>query len=136
MREEQGGVYGINASYSMSRYPRSRYSLDFVWGCSPDNVEQLIVTVFEEAKKIKATGPTDADLNKVKETLIRERETAMKENSFWLQVLLNNYRQGDKLMTIEEYTKLVQSVKPNDIRRVARLYFTEKNYVTGKLMPE
>jgi len=135
MREEQGGVYGVNASYSMSRYPNSRYSLDFVWGCSPENVEQLIITVFEEARKIKANGPSDADLNKVKETLIRQRETAMKENAYWQQVLLNTYRQGDKLMTIEEYTKLIQSVKPGDIRRVARLYFNERNYVVGKLMP-
>ena len=135
MREEQGGVYGINASYSMSRYPRSRYSLDFVWGCSPDNVEQMVVTVFEEARKIKADGPSDADLKKVKETLIRQRETAMKENTYWLQALLNTYSQGDKLMTLEEYTKLIQSVKPVDIRRVARLYFNERNYVVGKLMP-
>ena len=135
MREEQGGVYGVNASYSMSRYPSSRYSLDFVFGCSPENVEQMVVTVFDEARKIKANGPTDTDLNKIKETLIRERETAMKENTYWQQVLLNIYRQGDKLMTLEEYTKLVQSVKPNDIRRVARLYFNERNYVVGKLMP-
>ena len=136
MREEQGGVYGVNASYSINQYPLPRYSLDFVWGCSPDNVDQLIVTVFEEARKIKATGPTDTDLDKVKETLIRERETAMKENAYWQQILLNTYIQGDKLMTLEEYTKLVQSVRPNDIRRVARLYFNERNYVIGKLMPE
>ena len=135
MREEQGGAYGVNASCSMSLNPRPRYSLDFVWECSPDNVEQLIVTVFEEAGKIKANGPTDADLNKMKETLIRKRETAMKENSYWQQVLLNIYRQGDKLMTPDEYTKLIHSVKPGDIRRVARLYFDERNYVIGKLMP-
>jgi zinc protease len=136
MREEQGGVYGVRASYSMSLYPRPRYSLDFSWGCSPDNADQLIVTVFEEAEKIKATGSTDTDLNKVKETLIREREIAMKDNSYWQQVLLNTYRQGDKLMTLDEYKKLIHSVKPKDIRRVARLYFNERNYVIGKLMPE
>ena len=136
MREEQGGVYGVRASYSLSQYPQPRYSLDFVWGCSPDNVEQLIVTLFDEAKKLQAAGPADADLNKVKETLIRERETAMKENSYWQQVLLNTYRQGDKLMTFEEYKKMVQSVRSRDIRRVARQYFNEKNYVIGKLMPE
>ena len=136
MREEQGGVYGVNASYSISRYPNSRYSLDFVWGCSPDNADQLIVTVFEEARKIKNSGPSDVDLNKVKETLVRQRETAMKENSYWQQALLNTYRQGDKLMTLEEYTKLIHSVKPKDIRKVARLYFNERNYVIGKLTPE
>jgi zinc protease len=136
MREEQGGVYGVRASGSMSRYPKARYSLDFVWGCSPDNVEQLMVTAFEEARKIKAQGPTAVDLNKVKETLIRERETNMKENSFWQQVLLNTYRQGDKLMTLEEYKKLIQSIRPRDIQIIAQLYFNERNYVAGKLMPE
>ena len=136
MREEQGGVYGVNASGSASLYPKPRYSLNFAWGCSPDNVDKLIATVFEEAQKIKTDGPTDVDLNKVKETLIRERETAMKENSYWQQVLLNTYRQGDKLMTLDEYRKLVNSVKAKDIRRIALQYFNEMNYVVGKLMPE
>ena len=135
MREEQGGVYGVNAEGSVSLHPKPRYSLDFAWGCSPDNVDQLVATVFAEAKKIKNSGPTETDLNKVKEIFIREREISMKENSFWQQVLLNTYRQGDKLMTFEEYRKLVNSVKTKDIRRVARQYFNEMNYVVGKLMP-
>jgi len=135
MREELGEVYGVNVSGSASRYPKPMYSLDIVWGCSPENVNNLHATVFEEAKKIKDKGPTVTDLNKVKESRIRERETAVKENAYWQQILLNTYRQGDKLMTLEEYTKLVNSVKPKDIRKVSRKYFNEKNYVVGKLMP-
>jgi len=136
MREDQGGVYGVNVSLSMSRHPRQQYLLEFDWGCSPENVDKLIATVFEEAQKLKTAGATETDLNKVKETLIRERETAMKENSYWLQVLLNTYRQGDKLMTFDEYKKLINSVKTKDIRRVAQQYFNETNYVEGRLMPE
>jgi zinc protease len=135
MREEQGGVYGVSVSGSASRYPAPRYSLDIAWGCSPENVTKLHATVFEEAKKIKDSGPADIDLKKVKETLIRERETVMQENAFWQQILLNTYRQGDKLMTLEEYKKMVNAVKASDIRKVAQKYFNEKNYVTGKLMP-
>jgi zinc protease len=135
MREDQGGVYGVNVSVNTGRYPKAMYSLDFAWGCSPENVNQLIATVFEEAKKIKTAGPTGTDMNKVKENLIRERETAMKENSYWLQALMNMYRQGDKLTTLEEYKKLINSVKANDIRKVAQQYFSETNYVEGKLMP-
>jgi len=59
----------------------------------------------------------------------------MKENAYWQQVLLNTYRQGDKLMTLDEYKKLVNSVKAKDIRGIARQYFNEMNYVVGKLMP-
>ena len=135
MREDQGGVYGVNVSGSTSRYPKSRYSLDFVWGCSPENVNDLVVTVFEEAKKLKTAGPTESDLKKVKEIFIRNRETAMKENQYWLQILMNTYRQGDKLMTLEDYKKLVNSVKTRDIRRVTQQYFNDRNYVLGELMP-
>jgi len=135
MREEQGGVYDIHVSGNASLHPTPRYTLEFSWGCSPENVEKLVATVFEEVKKIKTNGATETDLKKVKETLIRERETAMKDNLFWQQVLLNTYRQGDKLMSLEEYVKMVNAVKTNDIRRVARQYFNETNYTLGKLMP-
>ena len=135
MREEQGGVYGVNVSGNMSQYPKPRYSLDFKWGCAPENVNHLVTTVFEEAKKLKTLGPTENDLKKVKETLIRNRETAMKENSFWLNTLTNVYRQGDKPMTLNDYKKLVNSVKAKDIRRVTRQYFNDRNYVLGELMP-
>ncbi len=135
MREEQGGVYGVQLSENVGLYPEPHYSLDFTWGCSPDNVNKLVATVFDEAKKLKTTGPTEIDLNKVKETLIRERETMMKENSYWQQILLNVYRHGDKLMTLEEYKKMINSVKAKDIRKTAQKYINEKNYVIGELMP-
>ena len=135
MREEQGGVYGVNVSGSMNQHPKPRYSLDFVWGCSPENTDKLVVTVFEEAKKLKTSGPTESDVKKVKETLIRNRETAMKENQYWLNMLTNIYRHGDKPMTLEEYKKLVNSVKAKDIRRVTQQYFNDTNYVLGELKP-
>jgi zinc protease len=135
MREEQGGVYGVSVSDNAGLYPESRYSIDFAWGCSPGNADVLIGTVFDEVKKLKAHGPAATDLAKVKETFIRERETEMKENTYWLQILQNVYRQGDRLMTLDEYKKLVNSVKVRDIRRVSRKYINENNYVAGKLMP-
>ncbi len=136
MREEQGGVYGVNLSDRASLYPKPRYSIDFVWGCAPENVDKLATTVFDEIKKIKSNGPAIIDLTKVKETLIREREVALKENSYWQQILQNAYRQGDKLMTMEEYKKAINAITVKDIRNAARKYLNENNYVIGELMPE
>ena len=109
--------------------------MDFVWGCSPENVDKLVATLFDEIKKLKADGPTESDLTKVKETLIRERETVMKDNNYWQQILENSYRRGDKILTIDEYRKMIKSVKSKDIRKVARIYLNEENYVQGELMP-
>ncbi len=46
--------------------------------------------------KIKKEGPAETDLNKVKETMIRERETQIKENSFWISFLQNHFLYGNK----------------------------------------
>jgi zinc protease len=136
MREEQGGVYGVRHSAGATAYPKPRYSLTFEWGCAPNKVDTLTATVFAEIEKIKTDGPSLVDLNKVKETLIRARETDIKENTYWLGMLQDIYRQNDKLMTLDEYKKIIQSITVKDIRGVARKYINENNYVIGKLLPK
>jgi zinc protease len=135
MREDQGGVYGVSISGSASKYPLSRFSIMATWGCNPENITRLSQTVLDEMSKIRADGPTELDLNKVKETLIRERETRMKENSFWMSMLTNYYYQGDKLYSLEEYKSIVNSITQKDIKAVADLYLNTKSYVQVELTP-
>ena len=66
-----GRVYGVSMNGSTSRLPKPKYSINSSWGCNPDNIRKLSQTVLDEMRKIKKEGPTDIDLNKVKETLIR-----------------------------------------------------------------
>jgi len=135
MREDQGGVYGVSINGSPSKYPQSRFSVMATWGCNPENITRLSQTVLDEMTKIKTDGPTELDLNKVKETLIRERETRIKENSFWMSVLTNYYYQGDKLYSLEEYKSFVNSITQKDIKNVADLYLNTKSYVQVELTP-
>jgi zinc protease len=135
MREDQGGVYGVSISGSPSKYPQSRYSIMATWGCNPENITKLSQTVLDEMTKIKADGPTELDLNKVKETLIRERETRIKENSFWMSVLTNYYYQGDKIYSLEDYKSFVNSISQKDIKKMADLYLNTKSYVQVELTP-
>jgi zinc protease len=135
MREDQGGVYGVSISGSALKYPVSRYSIMATWGCNPENITRLSQTVLDEMAKIKADGPTEVDLNKVKETLIRERESRVKENGFWMSALTNYYYQGDKLLSLEEFKSFVNSITLQDIKAVAGLYLDTKNYVQVDLTP-
>jgi zinc protease len=91
--------------------------------------------VLDEMNKIKNDGPTDVDLNKVKETLIRDRETRLKENSFWLGSLQNLYLFGDKLLTLEEYKTVVNSFTAEDIKAIANKYLNTQSYVQVALTP-
>ena len=135
MREDQGGVYGVRVNGSSSKLPKPKYTIQASWGCNPDNIAKLSQTVLGEMGKIKKEGPTDTDLNKVKETLIRERETRLKENSFWLGTLQNHFLFGDKLLTLEEYKAFINSFSISDIKALANKYLNTDSYVQVALTP-
>jgi zinc protease len=135
MREDQGGVYGVSITGSASKLPKPKYSITATWGCSPENIKKLSQTVLDEMGKIKKDGPTEIDLNKVKETLIRDRETRMKENSFWLSALQNHFLNGDKLLSLEEYKAFINSFSGADIKVIANKYLNTGSYVQVALTP-
>jgi zinc protease len=135
MREDQGGVYGVSISGSASKYPKSRYTIQSSWGCSPENIGKLSQTLLDEMEKIRKNGPEEIDLNKIKETMIRDRETKIKDNGFWLSLLQNHFLLGDKLLTMEEYKTLVNSFTGADIKAVANKYLDTRSYVKVALTP-
>ena len=135
MREDQGGVYGVSINGSASKLPKPSFSITATWGCNPENIKKLSQTVLDEMGKIKKDGPTDIDLNKVKETLIRERETRLKENSFWLSALQNHYLIGDRLLSLEAYKTFINSFSKDDIKGIADKYLNTGSYVQVALTP-
>jgi zinc protease len=135
MREDQGGVYGVSINGSYSKFPRPNFSITSKWGCDPDNIKKLSQTVLDEMDKIKREGPEDIDLNKVKETLIRERETRLKENSFWLSLLQNHFLYGEKMLSLDAYKAYINSFSKDDIKAIANKYLNTKSYVQVALTP-
>ncbi|MCJ7446658.1 MAG: insulinase family protein [Bacteroidales bacterium] len=135
MREDQGGIYSLSINGSASRLPKPKYSITSMWGCSPENIKKLSQTVLDEMNKIKKEGPTEVDLNKIKETLIRERETRIKENSYWLSTLQNYYINGERLLSLEEYKTFVNSFTKDDIKAIANKYLDTESYVQVALTP-
>jgi zinc protease len=135
MREDQGGVYGVSVNGSASKLPKPKYTIQSTWGCNPDNIKKLTQTVLDEMGKIKKDGPTEVDLNKVKETLIRQRETQLKENGFWLSSLQNHFLFGDKLLSLEEYKNFTNSFAIADIKAIANKYLNTDSYVEVALTP-
>jgi zinc protease len=135
MREEQGGVYGVSFNGNPVKYPEPKYTITSSWGCNPDSISKLTQTVINEMATIKKKGPSEQDLNKVKETLIRKRETSLKENNFWISALQGHYINGERLMSLEEYKTFVNSFTGKDIKKIAGKYLDTENYVKVALTP-
>lgn len=136
MREDQGGVYGVGAHQQLSRYPKSKYNIFVSWGCGPENVDTLVNTVFAEMQFISDNGPDDENLEKARETYLRDLETNVKENEYWLNKIKDAIRYNSELVSTKELKKLANSTTKKDLQKAAKLYFTNDHYLKVVLMPD
>ena len=136
MREDQGGVYGVSTDQQLAKYPTPEYTLTISWGCNPENVDTLVNTVFGEMKTLITNGPVDVNLKKAKETTIRDLETNVKKNQYWLNVLKNSYYYDEDILSIETKKRIIEDITSEDIQKAAGKYFSKDHYIKVVLLPE
>lgn len=135
LREQLGGTYSVSVGASPTPYPRQRYAVSVGFGSAPDRVNELTRAAFAEIDSLRKYGPTSADVEKVKEIELRERESAMRQNASWLSLLSSYLQNGWSPRGILDYEDDVKKLEASDIRDAARKYLDEKNYVSVSLYP-
>jgi zinc protease len=136
LREDMGGTYGVGVYSSTSHYPDGEYELTISFGCDPKRAEELVGTVLEEIAVFTSEESDESYLNKVKESQRRQRETSIKQNSFWLSNLNFYYFHGEDPNEILILDKYIEKLSAGDVLGAARKYFDMDNYVTVILLPE
>ena len=136
LREDKGGVYGVNVGTSVSRWPQEQFNSTISFGCSPENVDSLIESAFDEIKKIQKEGIEESVLVKVRESFLKQRETALKENSFWLNTISTYDKYQLDLKRLDAFEDRVHAIDSQMVQDAAITYFDFSNMVIGKLYPE
>jgi zinc protease len=136
LREELGGVYGAGMYGSMSKYPYNNYSFGISIPCGPENVDKLVAAALAEIEKVKTNGPSDVDLNKVKETWKQQYLVNIKDNTFWARQILSSIEMGTDLAEVLAYEKNVNALTAKDIQQVANKYLDMSKYAQFVLNPE
>ncbi len=136
LREELAATYGVRVSSSLNRRPRETYGVNIAFGCAPQNVERLIGNILTEVEKLKRETPRAEELADVQRAELRSRETAVKENAFWLSVLASYASYGDDFRKILDYEALVDSVTLEGLQEAARRYLDTTQYIRAVLLPE
>ena len=136
LREDKGGVYGVSVSGDLSRKPKETFSSDVSFTCSPDNVADLTKAVLDEIKKLQANGPSQDNLEKVRETLLRNYERGLKEDSFWMSNLAF-YRENELAFSeILKSPDRARALTAEKVRDAVKLYFSTNNLLNARLLPE
>jgi len=136
VREKESGTYGIQARLDYDKYPKEEISVTIIFGCDPKNQDKLSKVVIKQMQELQKKGPSEENLKKIKEQLIRERETDLKKNNWWIRKLDNMYYYNDLTGSLNEYNNIINKVTAKDIQELANKYFVMNNYVKAYLKPE
>jgi len=136
IREDKSSVYSIRANPSSSKYPEEEYLVSVYYGTDPEKLNSVKEAVLAEITDYCKNGPDDQELNKAKEKMLRERETAMTENGFWLNILSNTYylKNGD-FSKFGKYDNMIKEMTERSIKKAFNRYFDFDNYLSVALVP-
>lgn len=127
VREEEGGTYGVNVGGDLQKYPQEKFVLQIMFDTAPDKKDKLTNIIFGELENLGKNGPSEANLNKVKEFMLKKYKEDLKENGFWLGTI------DDYLFTNVDMTKgyeaMLNSITTKDIQNFATSIFSQKNEV-------
>jgi zinc protease len=136
LRENLGGTYGVSVAPGTSREPQPSYRFTIGFGSAPERLESLTAAALAQIDSVKKFGTTPEYLTKVKEAALRARETALKQNGYWLSQISTFDQNGWSLAEIPNGEKLIGALTVQDLQRAATTYLRSENYVRVSLYPE
>lgn len=82
----------------------------------------------EGIAKIVKDGPDQKDLDKVKEFILKKHAENVKENSYWMGVMTEQWRTGVDFN--KNYEAIVKSITTKDIQTFADGLNKQNNFIT------
>lgn len=136
LREDEGGVYGVGARASYSKFPKGRYSFNISFGCAPENVEKLISSTLDEINKIRVNGALAGDIEKFIAEETRTTETQLKDNGFWLGYLTSQLQNEDEPKQVLSYLESLKELSPEALKATVQYRLNPDNFIRMVLLPE
>jgi zinc protease len=136
IREEKGGTYGVQVFPSLTKYPKERYQINISFGCAPEKVEELTAAALAEVADVLKNGTDEKNLVKIKETFLRERETDLKENRFWLSYVGQSYQNNQDVLDLNKYNEWVNALTTKDLKKIAKKFIKKGNLMQFTLKPD
>jgi zinc protease len=137
LREQLGGTYSPQVSGGISRVPRQEFEEDIEYGSSPENVDKLAKSVLQIVDSLQRVPPTEAEVDKVKEQILRAREVETRTNDYWAGNIVSRDRAGEDIGGLgAAYDALVKGLTAAQLQDAAKKYFPLNNYAKIVLLPE
>ncbi|HET9057432.1 MAG TPA: insulinase family protein [Chitinophagaceae bacterium] len=136
LREKIQGIYGGGIFGGLQKTPYPHYEFIVQLPCGPEKVDTLLKALRKEIDAVIKNGPTQANLDKVKQQWKEEYKTSVKENERWLAELLDNKFPGSDITYFLSFETYVDKLTTKDVQQAAIKLLGGVNLFTAILMPE
>jgi zinc protease len=135
LREKVKGIYGGGIYGSFTKEPYSNYSMMAQLPTGPATVDTLIKALKAEISKVQKEGPDKSTLDKVKKQWLEQHTESVKENSTWVNELLESKVAGNNIDRFINYEKYVNQLTTKDVQKAAKVFLNPANMITGIQQP-
>jgi zinc protease len=136
IREEEGGTYGVGIGTSLSKMPVEKATMRIRFDCDPERAEELKKIVYAELDKLATEGPSEEDLSKTVENILKDRQQSKEHNSYYLSTLYNYYVYGINYNDPVNYEDIVNQLTPKDVQKVMQAFYDNPNLVDVVFLPD
>jgi len=133
IREKEGASYGVGVRLGIKKFPIPSFTANFVFDTDPTRKDKMIEIIHNEVKSIMTQGPSEENLNKAKEFMLKSYEQNQRENSYWSSIIREKYE--NNLDANSNYKELVNSVTIEKVKAMAEKLFGQGNIVEVVMSP-
>ena len=134
IREREGGSYGVGTYGYLTILPRPEAGLLMQFDTDPQKQERLMEIIHEEVQTIIDNGPLATDLQKEKESMLKDFQEDLEKNTYWRQSLYMYYMYGEN--EIREYKAAVEAITSETVQATLKRLVDAGNMYEVVMFPE
>lgn len=116
IREEEGGSYGVQVGTNLSQTPSPLFSLEINFDCNPDKTDALVKIVHAELQRIQTENIPTNMLEDIKQSILKNNDEQIKQNSYWLNVLTSYVRNNEEPLNTELLKSTLSAITAKDLK--------------------
>lgn len=134
VREEKGGTYGVHVSTAINALPVDSYVLQIVFDTNVEQADELCDIIVAELHAMAEGGPSEEQMAKSREYLLKEIENQKEQNYAWNGYISTLYKYGiDKPHQAKE---VIESITSDDVKQMLAEILANDNMIKTVMRPE
>ena len=134
IREREGGSYGVGTYGYSTGLPSQRAALIMQFDTDPNKQERLMEIIHEEVQTIIDNGPLATDLQKEKESMLKDFQEDLEKNPWWRQSLYMYHMYGWN--EVRDYKAAVEAITAETVQETLKQLVASGNVFEVVMFPE